>query len=93
MIDIVEKNNKLEDFLSELNPKEELVAKTIIVTKYLFGMRYRYEGQGDKKTADALNTAAEGMLEFTRKYAGELEIPEKRVKEIQKGIYDRETTL
>jgi hypothetical protein len=93
MIDIREKNNKLEEFLKELNFKEELIAKTIIITKYLFGMKYRYEGERDKKAADALNIAAEGMLEFTKKYAKEFEISDVRVKEIQRGIYDRETTL
>jgi hypothetical protein len=93
MMDIREGNNKLEEFVKGLNPKEELIAKTIIITKYLFGMKYRFGEQGDEKSASALNMAAEGMLEFTRKYAGELEIPDARVREIQKEIYNRETTL
>ena len=85
--------NKLEEFLRGLTPKERLLAGMVISTKFLYGVGYRSEGQGDQQSASSLKKIAERLRNLTREYADKYDISVERLKEIEKGVYDTETTL
>ena len=86
--------SKLKEVLEGFNSGEEaIVAKNILYIKRDFGVASRYEAQGNEEMSKFFRERAKGRRDSVKKYATKKGISDKRFKEIERTIYDRETTL